>query len=644
MIVLALALGVGTPIPSSSGSNTAPTPEGALHAQSTEPVPVPHATSTTIVIPAPFPTDASALPTDTPTAAPTAAATSTAVRPVQRATTGAAAGPTNTPANAISITPSSAPVSPAPLASSATPTVSSTSAQVIANQIVLMPRISPSATTGITSTDLVSLTTVPAPVVPVRLPTGTINIALLGLDTRPSLPSDPSQINRGSKNTDIILIASIQPSVPAVTLLSIPRDTLVYLPNSRFAKVNTAYAYGGPDYFKQTIKYNFGLNVDYYTAINFSAVVDAVHTLGGIEVVATCPLYQVFPKDPYYLADETSPLTVTVAYTDSFTGEVWQPGQPVPTQTIWIPRAGVYSLNGLQTLAFARTRYGVPTGDLDRGRRTQIVARAMLTKARSNGLAFFTQLPALIEQFGRNVQTDLTVDQLLSLASLANQYEDTVIRSRYFDGVGLTGMTLSEVGSVLIPNRDSISAYLQQAMNVPANQQSGNAVPVELVNGTGWRDFSPPAIARLHELDFDVVSVKDLQEIVTRTQVVDFTTTSKGSALPRLERAFNLRSEQVTSQPQADGPRYRIIAGRDFDVCYYKNFVTSAAVTPVITPTLALRGTITATATSKTPVAPGVPRTPTTPPAKAAVLSTRAPIPSPTPTQTALPSTPTPEG
>ena len=552
-VVLAVALSA------CAGQPMLPTP--TPDAPTPLPLATAEATSTTIVIPALQPT------TDS-TATPQAQATATNAAPVN-----------------------------SPLASptvQSQPVVVLTPTSVISNQTVLMPRISPTATTGITSTDLVSLTQVPQPVVPVRLPEGTINIALLGIDTRPSV-GDPTQPNRSTKNSDVIIIASIQPSVPAVTMLSIPRDTLVYLPNSRFAKVNTAYAYGGPDYFKQTIKYNFGLNIDYYAAVNFSAVVNAVSTLGGIDVVATCPLYQVFPRDPYYFADETTPLTVTVPYTDSFTGEVWQPGQLVPTQTIYIPRAGMYSLNGLQTLAFARARYGVPGGDIDRGRRTQKVARAMLTKAKSNGLAFFAQLPSLIAQFGRNVQTDLTVEQILSLSSLANQFEDTVIRSRYFDGVGLTNMSLPEVGSILVPNRDNITYYLQQAMNVPVNQQAGNSVPIEFVNGTGWDDFSVAAIDRLRELDFDVVSVKELEEVVTRTTVIDFTTTDKGSPLPRLQRAFGLKSDQITAQPQASGPRYRIVAGRDFDPCYYK----------IIPATQTLSGTVTVSPTVVAP-APAV--------------------------------------
>lgn len=501
----------------------------------------------------------------------------------------------------------------------------------LAGNDVALPEVPISATTGITATELFSLTEVPPPVAPVKLPPGVINIALLGVDTR---PGDKGML------TDVIIIASIDPNIPAVTLLSIPRDTLVYIPNRRMAKVNTAFA-AGPDVFKQTIKYNFGLNVDYYATINFAGLVNAVNTLGGIEVIATCPLYQVFPKDPYYLADPATPLTVTVPYTDSFTGEVWQPGQAVPTQTIYIPRPGVYTLNGMQALAYARARYGVPGGDVDRTRRAQRVVRALLHKARNDGLITITRLPALLDQFARNVKTDLTLDQILSLATQADRFDDGIIRSRYFDGVGMTSTTLPVVGAVLIPDRDNITPYLQMAMNVPLNQQAGSGIPVEVWNGTRQPDFGIVAADRLRELGFNVVSIQDADGIYSKTQVIDFTTTAKGSAISLLQRALGVRPENIIAQPNPDGPRYRIIAGQDFDPCYYKT--TPANVRFVPSPIQPANGQ----AAPPNGDAPAPPADPNAQPAPAEAQPT-AEVP-PTPTAEAVPTaeptpTPTPGG
>ncbi len=500
---------------------------------------------------------------------------------------------------------------------------------LIGNDIAL-PEMPVSATTGITVTGLFSLTEIPPPVAPVKLPPGVINIALLGVDTRPG--------DKGTL-TDVIIIASIDPNIPAVTLLSIPRDTLVYVPNRRMAKVNTAFA-AGPDVFKQTIKYNFGLNVDYYATINFAGLVNAVDTLGGIEVIATCPLYQVFPKDPYYLADPTTPLTVTMPYIDSFTGEVWQPGQAVPTQTVYIPRPGVYTLNGMQALAYARARYGVPGGDVDRTRRAQRVVRALLHKARNDGLITIARLPALLDQFARNVKTDLALDQILSLATQANHFDDSIIRSRYFDDVGMTSTTLPVVGAVLIPDRDNITPYLQMAMNVPLNQQASSGIAVEVWNGTRQTDFGIVAADRLRELGFNIVSIRDADGVYARTQVVDFTTTAKGSAIPLLQRALGVRPENVIAQPNPDGPRYRIIAGQDFDPCYYKT--TPANVRFVPSPIQPTNGQNTLpNGDALAPPTEGAPADPNAQPAPAETQPTAEATPTPT-ADAAPPAEPTP--
>jgi anionic cell wall polymer biosynthesis LytR-Cps2A-Psr (LCP) family protein len=452
----------------------------------------------------------------------------------------------------------------------------------------------------------------------IELPPNTTNIALLGIDTR------PGKEGLGLANTDVIIIASINPDIPAITMLSIPRDTLAYIPNYRSAKINTAFKVGGPDLFRQTILYNFGINVDYYMVVNFAAVVNGVNTLDGVDVVATCPLFHIFPRDPYYMADDGNLSFVTRPYTDSFTGEAWVVGQPIPTTTIDIPRPGVYTLNGLQALAFARARYGVPGGDIDRGRREQLVIRAMISKARQIGS--LTKIPELYAQFERNVQTDLSLGDLLKLASFGTNLDDVVIRSRYIDGGGLAGMNLPVVGSVLIPNRETMGPYIQQQLTVALNQRATDGIPIELVNGYGDEGFGAAAAYRLRELGFKVLKIEQSAEPISRTQIIDFSTSKKNSALPLLQRTFGLKSNQIITQPvnglTQDMARYRISVGRDFETCYYR--IPNAQPRPVATPTAA-------PAAEQPPAQPAAPAEQPPPQPPPPEQPTAAPAPPPTP-------------
>jgi anionic cell wall polymer biosynthesis LytR-Cps2A-Psr (LCP) family protein len=449
------------------------------------------------------------------------------------------------------------PVAPAD-APTATDVITFTPVAPTEHTIQLTP-LPTDASTGLTPTEMLTDTSVPAPVEPIQLPAGTVNIALLGVDSRPG---------KGFANTDVIIIASINPDIPSVTMLSIPRDTLVYVPGWRSNKVNTAFAHGGPELFKQTIKYNFGIDIDSYAMVNFSAVVHAVDTLGSVDVVATCALYQVFPKDPYYMADNTTPMTVTQTYTDTFSGEVWQPGMAVPTATVDIPYPGVYSLDGLQALAYVRARYGVPGGDVDRGRREQRLVRALMLKARQADA--ITRIPQLYGQFQQDIQTDLSLENILYFAGMAGRFSEAVIRSRYLDSSLMRSAMLPEVGSVLIFDRDTMRDYVQQALLVALNQRANDGIPIEVWNGTGAPDFGIVAADRLSELGFVISSVQQADKPYAKTTIIDFSTTKKGSALPLLQRMFNIKDEQVVSQPTNDGPRYRIIVGPDFNPCYYQ--------------------------------------------------------------------------
>jgi anionic cell wall polymer biosynthesis LytR-Cps2A-Psr (LCP) family protein/uncharacterized protein YraI len=399
-----------------------------------------------------------------------------------------------------------------------------------------------------TQTDAVS-----RPAAVVKLPAGTINIALLGVDKRPS---------KNFNNTDVIVIASINPDIPSVTLLSIPRDWPAYIPGVGTQKINTAFGIGGIDLFRKTLLHNFGLRIDYYAMVNFEGLVKAVDTLGGVEAIATCRLYHVFPKDPYYMGNTHS---VTQEYTDTFTGEVWKVGQRVPTQTIDIPKAGVYTLNGLQALAFVRARYGVPGGDVDRGRREQRIVRALFSKAKQ--INAIPKFPELLSQFQEYVKTDIPIDKLLYFMSIADRFDDMMIRSRFLDAGGANGAVLDTDSSTA--KGSTWEATIQQMLNVALNQRPNDGIPIEVWNGTNDPGFGTAAVDRLNELGFYVTDIKAADKLYDQTQVVDYNTTKKGSALPLLERTFNIKAANVTSQPTKDGPRYRIIVGTDFNTCYY---------------------------------------------------------------------------
>lgn len=103
------------------------------------------------------------------------------------------------------------------------------------------------------------------------------NILLIGCD----------KANGGSSRSDSIMIASVNKSTGKITVCSILRDTHLYIPGNREAKVNSAYAWGGANLLIQTIEHNFGIKIDDYATVNFEMFTALVDGLGGVDVEVT---------------------------------------------------------------------------------------------------------------------------------------------------------------------------------------------------------------------------------------------------------------------------------------------------------------------------------------------------------------------
>ncbi|HLF27874.1 MAG TPA: LCP family protein [Anaerolineae bacterium] len=376
----------------------------------------------------------------------------------------------------------------------------------------------------------------------------TLNIVLMGSDRRPG---------DGAWRTDVLILVSIDPDIPSVTLLSFPRDLWVYIPTWRWQRINLADGYGetsgfpggGPALVKQTIQYNFGIPVHYYARADFAGYKRLVDIVGGVEVVADCPLYDIFPDVP----DGQS---------DIINGEALS---TVPTGTIDIPAAGVYHLDGKHALWYARSRK--TTSDFDRSRRQQRVLRALWAEIREQGL--LARVPELWDTLIQSVETDLTLNDVLYLADVGSRLDPAHIRSRFIDGSMLTWHTTETGANVLLYEYTEIAPVLDEAFApLPQNITSQAPAVVEVLNGTRFSDWDRVAADRLGWAGFVAPSWGQADSLKPQTQIIDHTTTAKGSRLPALMELFDVGPENVSAQPDPDNPAsYQIIVGEDFEPC-----------------------------------------------------------------------------
>ena len=421
--------------------------------------------------------------------------------------------------------------------------------------------------TPLTATDVITdLYGPPPPPAPLReFASNTINIILMGSDKRP---------DRSGWRTDVMILVSVDPDVPSLTMLSIPRDLWVYIPNWQWTRINLADGHGeqtnfpggGPGLLKQTIQYNLGIPVQYYARVDFSGYKSLIDSVGGVDVIADCQLYDIFPDVPDGETDILNGVDLTT----------------VPTGTIDIPMAGVYHLDGKHALWYARSRK--TTSDFDRSRRQQRVLRGLWNAIQQQGLV--GQLPAVWDTLSQTVQTDLTLNDVIFLAQQGTQLTPTHIRSRFIDNTMLHFFVSYNGATVYAFNYEELAPVLDEVFaTFPGNVASQAQSEVEVWNGTSFPDWDRVAGERLSWAGFQSWANGIADRVYDRTTIIDFTTTQKGSRLTSLARLFRVQTGDIIAQPDSNSPvAYRVILGSNFDPCLRGAPVPVATATPTATP------------------------------------------------------------
>ncbi len=393
---------------------------------------------------------------------------------------------------------------------------------------------------------------IPSPMPLVEQPGDVINVLLLGSD----------QFSNGSVGrTDTIIVVSVNPDLPSVALLSIPRDFYAWIPSHGFGKINTAYSRGikndypggGPGLIKATIEYNLGIRIHYYVQAGFDDFIKIVDTLGGVDVAVECSLSDTFP-DP-----------------DSPEGQ---------TDVDWEP--GIHHLDGKHALWYARSRWS--THDFDRNRRQQQVLRGLYHQMLT--LDIVPKIPQLWGTLNETVATDLGLDELLYLASVGSRLDMVNVKSRFVGRGVLQTWTAPNGAYVLVPYYEALGTLVEEALAPPASARAQQAAfRVEVWNATPYEGLGHVAAERLRWEGLEVVSVGPADGVYPRTQIVDFTTTSKGSPLSRLMRLYERNWDDIISQPAEDRTvDFRVILGSDYDPCIAAKVYWRSDALPTPTP------------------------------------------------------------
>ncbi len=363
---------------------------------------------------------------------------------------------------------------------------------------------------------------------------GRINILLAGYQGK---NSDEGAL------TDSIMVISLDVKNNTAFTYSIPRDIWLNIPGMGHNKINAAntnanfnqrgYFSGGMGQLQQILEEDFGIPIDYYALIDYTAFEDAVNAVGGINVNIQSP-------DPRGLYDPN----VDKAH-----------GGPLK-----LPNGEVH-LDGLQALALALARgdspyaYGFPLSDINRTQHQRQMLIALEQKALSVGvLTNPIKITNLFSAIGANIKTDLSLQDAIKLASYAKKVNLNNIGSYGLSYSGsnalLTTYVTSNGQDALIPKSGfgqfgQIKHYYQQITSSNPVVQEGASITV--LNASNISDMAHLEANKLTAAGFNVTYVGNAGSYYNQNAILDNVPNKDTYSNGYLEKIFKVNSSSSSN-------------------------------------------------------------------------------------------------
>lgn len=235
----------------------------------------------------------------------------------------------------------------------------------------------------------------------------------LGSDARPGQPV------LGSRS-DAIHLVGVNPTTHRAVTIGIPRDSYVNIPGHGTDKINAAMVYGGPELTARTVAELTGIQPDYVFVTSFPGLIRMVTGIHGVRAKVTFPMDDV--------------------------GQTFHPGR--------------HKFTGVEALAFARIRHGLPRGDFDRSMdQGQLLKGGLETVRGKLGRPGFME--RALEIFGRYTETNVGPVELYRLARAVTEVNPGLVRVCVATG----GTGYAGAASVVFLDASSLRSVAQDVRN-----------------------------------------------------------------------------------------------------------------------------------------------------------------------------------
>lgn len=309
-----------------------------------------------------------------------------------------------------------------------------------------------------------------------------MTIVLLGTDIvyskeRRHLKADKASYQGRS---DTIMVARLDPIRNSVTMLSIPRDTVVKIPGHGHQKINAANALGGPQLVADTLWELLGTPIDHYLVLNVHGLVELVDELDGLNVEV--------PKRMKYV-DHSAKLKIDL--------------QPGP-----------HKLNGEEAMGFVRFRHD-ELGDIGRVQRQELFLRAVQEKALDP--SSWAKVPKLLGIAQKYILSDMDGAKLMQIASFARSVpkanQTMIMMPGNFSGSGDWAVSDEDVQTVV-----------SRLLGKPIAASTRDNIRITVENATSNPDGGRRLYKYLLARGYNVVSYKQKSDVygapLTKTRII----------------------------------------------------------------------------------------------------------------------------
>ncbi|MGV9293694.1 MULTISPECIES: LCP family protein [Amycolatopsis] len=294
------------------------------------------------------------------------------------------------------------------------------------------------------------------------------NFLMVGSDSRDGASSEENvgdASNIPGARSDTVMVAHVPADRKRVVVVSFPRDLEIDRPDcnrwdpaksqttdevvreQKIAKLNTAYAVGGPQCMTKVIQKITGLRINHFIGIDFNGFKEMVDAVHGVTVHNEKPI------------DDT-----TLGKVLAETGDV--------------------TISGDQALSYVRARHviGDPTSDYGRIKRQQAFIGALLKKVMSSDVVLDPgKLSGFITAFAHATFGDnLGVQQMMTLAQSMRGLNPANINFMTVPTVGLPNKRGNEV--LIQEKTKSLFDALRDNTPLPGNQPAGTAASAPPAN------------------------------------------------------------------------------------------------------------------------------------------------------------------